>query len=389
MTKEQKRGALLANRLEIINNYLLEMAECKTPFSQYLAERKISKKMFTTGLPTDLQNPPTEYNKVMAYGILMNDIYSKQYMLHCENKGIPADGLSWDNRHPALLQNSEVEGLFDANHYTSADGQDEINEDVVEDGSVEANSYNAVGDCGLPPIPPVRSRSNKKAKAKWAEYDKKKAAYDACRNKKKDAKAAKKPEGAKKGLHIANKLNPIFVASRTAFRSLIAINMFNWGYKFNQMRNSNSPYWKKLQQKWYNIGGDVGDLIASINSGKSKKPIFKGKHSADGVETFNAFGIDDATIAAWIATATPIVAFVTPIVKDFKKSRGESGNPDETPDAPSNPTFDNAANTDAGSPIPDTGNIITNNPIASSLVAIGVIFGILGIAGVFSNKPNK
>lgn len=131
--------------------------------------------------------------------------------------------------------------------------------------------------------------------------------------------------------------------ARTAFRGLVALNFHNYANKLNSNKTAAFETWKKL-------GGNTGDLQASINAGIQRKAILgigclecKMQIQRPGI---NGPGIGDpATIAAALAAATPIIIAMAAILKEgldvIKKAREslgkrkESAAPQEAPQADS------------------------------------------------------
>ncbi|MCF8254879.1 MAG: hypothetical protein K9J84_09910, partial [Bacteroidia bacterium] len=96
------------------------------------------------------------------------------------------------------------------------------------------------------------------------------------------------------------KVNPIMVTARTAYRGLVSLNFRGQATKLAKGMSTPEGL-KKLQNFWTSelIGGNWGDLVAAINAGKSKKELLGG---IDGLGVVVA-----ATVAASVARATPIL----------------------------------------------------------------------------------
>lgn len=328
----KKRGELLSDRLGLIGAYLSENTSGEKGFDVFLAERKISKADFIKGLPDKFKNPPPKKREdIIEYGKCMNDEYYDAYVNHQRIVKLTADG-----------ESLECSGgqCADCPCKKSADG-DEMYADSYSDGVVtEGDQFFASGNCGLPPIKPLLKRSQRPAK--WAEYDAKKAKYEACRAAKKDDR---KNDGPKKGRHNLNKHNPLFVIARNAFRLLLSVNVMHLAKNLNKMHQANGPHWKKISGKWYNLGGDVSDLLKSINTGKNKrtpKEVLQGKPKnadgsemyADGAEMYadGTFSFTGAEITVALGSAAGIIAAVKPIIESFKREKGEPN--DETGELP-------------------------------------------------------
>lgn len=367
MTETQKRGEILNNRLQILNQYLASEEGTGKTLEHFFRERKINKKAFVSGLPQSLQSPPAKnYDNVFAYAEAMNKMYFDLFMKHQKETEMSADGVV----DADYLANESTQP-FAGQQYT-ADG----------DGIWDRTSYAADG-CGLPPIKPLRSRS--KVPNKWREYDQKKAAYDKCRADKKEAKGNK---DEKKGLHILNKNNPAFVVARSSFLSVCSLNVFKLAYNLNRIHEKDAKLWHRITVKWYNLGGDVSKLESAISRGKNKRGIFGKKMSATGDfvpdGSYSVAGIDDAAIVGYLTSATAIIAVMKPIIKEFKMKNGEStADPDVSllPD-------------DTSGPIGDVDRQTSNQEIDSTKVepdtwwqqnwktTLIVVFSISALAGV-------
>jgi hypothetical protein len=72
------------------------------------------------------------------------------------------------------------------------------------------------------------------------------------------------------------KINPLMIAGRTAFRALVALNFRGWGTNMKGMIDRKQE--GTLKSKWTGavIGGNWGDLVSSINSGAKKKALLGG-----------------------------------------------------------------------------------------------------------------
>lgn len=102
------------------------------------------------------------------------------------------------------------------------------------------------------------------------------------------------------------KVNPAMVTARTAYRGLVALNFR--GQASDMAKAITTPEGlKKIKDFWTGplLGGNWGDLLAAINAGKSKKAIL------GGIEGLG----EPVTIAASIATATPILIKIADVIK--------------------------------------------------------------------------
>ncbi len=155
------------------------------------------------------------------------------------------------------------------------------------------NTYLA-DQCGLPPIKPLRSRS--KVPEKWAEYDRKKAEWDACR------------EGKGK----STTFNPIKAAILAPGRALFLL-ILDMNIDGTASRLATSDV-EGLKRQWNKMGGDSRKLIQMINAGKNKTPkrlgfltkfVGPSALAADGDEE-NPSGITNDQKARIIAATTAL-----------------------------------------------------------------------------------
>lgn len=108
------------------------------------------------------------------------------------------------------------------------------------------------------------------------------------------------------------------MAPRTAFLQLVKLNVHSFATKLDRKRES-------ALAKWAKLGGNTGELNASINAGKTRKPIL-------GIENHpvtEGIGIAAVTVAATLAAAAPIIA----VMAEFLSSKIEApteGSPTET-----------------------------------------------------------
>lgn len=109
----------------------------------------------------------------------------------------------------------------------------------------------AADNCGLPPIKPLRSRD--KAPDKWAEYDRKRAEWEACR-------AGKGKSTAGIGAIIG------MAPGRALFNLMVEFNIDGIATKLA------ARPWNEIKQWWSKVGGDTNKLAKFINKGKGKKP---------------------------------------------------------------------------------------------------------------------
>lgn len=105
-------------------------------------------------------------------------------------------------------------------------------------------------------------------------------------------------------------------APRNAYLSLVALNVFGYGTKLAKAIYQadgvtfDEPNKKRIYDFWNSLGGDWHNLHNAIDSGKKKKAILGQANKISGPE-----------VAAWVATATAIIAAITPIVKSILESK--------------------------------------------------------------------
>lgn len=306
MLTEKEKGSLLANRLKVLNNFLIQ--DKTDSFAEYLHGQRIGKNDFISNLPEDLRDVPTSREEIMEYAKYMNAVYSGLYLDHVLKTRHNADG-----------------------HKCCDDCQE--NADGTGRAKIRCSTM----------YPPPRTR--KRTKDAYAECVRKTAAQIAKNDEAKDTTE-------KKGKHNINKFNPVFVLMRSAFLSLLKLNIASLASVLNHMRNQNGSSWKKLQIKWYNLGGDKDALNNSIASGRTKKPFpkfKKRKGHADGEEEeLNAedpkqagkvalaaggalgglagvLALDPLTAPAvpYVGAGGAMLAVISPLLKEFARSKGE------------------------------------------------------------------
>lgn len=91
---------------------------------------------------------------------------------------------------------------------------------------------------------------------------------------------------------------------RNAYLSMVALNVFGLASKLKQAI-STADGKKQIMDKWYSLGGTPDKLENAINSGATKAKIL-------GID--NTIGVA-AAVPAWVATASAIIAALSPIIK--------------------------------------------------------------------------
>jgi hypothetical protein len=156
---------------------------------------------------------------------------------------------------------------------------------------------------------------------------------------------------------------------RNAYLSLVALNVFGFASKlylaaYNSDGTYSQPGQDKLYQLWRSMGGDWHALENAIKSGHTKKAMLAGIGAA-------------AAPAAWVATASAIIAAITPLVATILKSKGVS---DATGNMYPYGVCDDGftpRNADGSCPKPESGSgfdfmqFIEDNPLIVAAVAVG------------------
>jgi hypothetical protein len=112
----------------------------------------------------------------------------------------------------------------------------------------------------------------------------------------------------------AVKILPIAIVARTAYRGLVALNFRGHATQMAQAMTTEAGT-KKLKDFWTSpfVGGNWGDLVSAINAGKSKKALLAG---------FDGLG-EPVTVAASVASSTPILVKIADVIKDALSVSGK------------------------------------------------------------------
>lgn len=110
---------------------------------------------------------------------------------------------------------------------------------------------------------------------------------------------------------------------RNAYLSLVALNIFGFATKLkNAIYKADGSFFQpnqdKLYRKWHSLGGDWQNLRNAITSGAKKKAIL-------GAAECNTVGVAPAVVPAWVATASAIIAALTPLIKDLLTAKNQAG----------------------------------------------------------------
>lgn len=104
------------------------------------------------------------------------------------------------------------------------------------------------------------------------------------------------------------KVNPIMVAARTAYRGLVALNFRGMASDMAKAMTTAAGT-QKIKDFWVGpwLGGNYGDLVSAINAGKNKKRL---------LGEINGYNLGEpVTVAASVVTATPILAKAGAMIK--------------------------------------------------------------------------
>lgn len=372
MTLEQTRGELLSNRLQILNDFIVEKKGTNFLFGEYLKNRGMTEDSFFAKLPEMFSRPGIKNAMpgdvaLIDYINALNQEYVKQYL---NFRNIKA---SEDLSRGVGIQGI---GVMGASEYAA-------------DGEHFDASASAIAVCNLRYPPPRLGERSRKYQACLVEETKKSEAKKEEKKEKKEEKKNSCQVGyrwsnllnkcVKDGslLNAANKMNPAFVLMRSSFRSIIAINLFGLATTLKAMQNQSPANWKLFISRWFKFGGDEAKLKQSIDKGSNKKmfPKLKRFSGADGLLEYSwnsADGDDEksmtvpeseleappkdtgklvkatvlgltagtgalasnpatAPAAAWVGSATAIIAATIPILNSFAKEKGATGLPEAPP----------------------------------------------------------
>lgn len=290
MNKYIQRGAVLQNRIQLLNEFLSTSGNA---FGVFLMNKQMTEKDFLNGLPKFLNIPgisnalPTS-DSLREYLEVMKELYHNQHL---------SDLASKENFH-ADAWDTEVEDIY------NADAEDDTDFDSADAEETEDEFLNAGG------------KKKKKLKEKLKKIkDKIKSGSKKIKDKLKKIKPLK----------LINKLNPLTAAIRNAALALVKMNVFNLAYNFSKMQSKGGKHFSKLLKIFEALGGESKNLKKAVEKGKGKRPIFAKKKSADGWEY--AFGVDDGI--ALMGAATPFLIAAGVIIKQFKKDSGDTEITDE------------------------------------------------------------
>ena len=137
-------------------------------------------------------------------------------------------------------------------------------------------------------------------------------------------------KAAQKVTKFVKKTNPVLATGRGALRLLLSVNFRGMATKLA----SNKDGMQKAISVFEKFGGKGSNLEKSIEKGKFKKPIFdkSAKELQQKLKETEVEGLGDPTIAALIASATPLLVALKPIldkIKEAKDKEEASTTPDQ------------------------------------------------------------
>ncbi len=109
------------------------------------------------------------------------------------------------------------------------------------------------------------------------------------------------------------KVNPVMVAARTAYRGLVALNFRGMASDMARAMTTTQGT-QKIKDFWTGpwLGGNYGDLVSAINSGKGKARLLG--------QVYGYSLGEPVTVAASVAAASPILAKAGAMIADALKS---------------------------------------------------------------------
>lgn len=167
-------------------------------------------------------------------------------------------------------------------------------------------------------------------------------------------------------------------APRNAYLSLVGINAFGMATKlkaaiYNEDGTPDAENFNKIMAKWRSFGGNDQKLENTINDGAKKKAILGSYNTIGGPE-----------VPAWVATASAIIAAITPLVTAILKAKQKDTGIDYNLDPSTGQPFPTIPGT-GGTGIPAADDIIQkikDNPLPAAAIGLGAFY-------LFSKKKKK
>jgi hypothetical protein len=379
-TIEKKRAAILVKRIKTINNFIIENLGTNKTFGEYLSSLGINEAIFMKDLPPFLvvdgiSKANASSGNLMDYGRVLNLHLFNQKLMHDSkiNRSLSADAQD-------LSEGVVPANYLDYNATGSTDGDimELAKKMVIESGkfkgltlinwnqktgitNLNSNERNQINQDYNKYYNEINSRTKKLTPEEF-DGSLKTALKDTFKDAGQSIKGSIKGavQGVGDQLPFINKFNPVTVLMRGAFLSLLAINAAALASVLKSIKNDkDQTHWNKIKNKWNKLGGEIGKLESTINNGSNHKPfpkIKKKTKSADGSEEeldpndgrnagkiaagaaaalvglAGVLATNPATAAASVnvGAAAGVLATISPILKQFAKSKGEdtSGIPD-------------------------------------------------------------
>lgn len=111
----------------------------------------------------------------------------------------------------------------------------------------------------------------------------------------------------------------IGIIPRTAYLSLVRFNVFDMGAQLGK-HIATTDGETEVKDKWHSLGGTWGDLHSAILSGQDKKQIL----GINDNTYLPAVGQTGAEVAAWVATAAPVIAAMAALIKKIAPPGSEA-----------------------------------------------------------------
>ena len=245
-TIEQERGAMLAKRLQLLNDYLI--SESEGTFEDYVTANGVTVKMFLAELPEDYRFAEVGEQKLsdedskenlMDYAEDLNILYFEQYLAH-EEKMEDAEEMGADGAesNKELMEGVSNEAVV---NWDYASGKRKARKEAKKKHKEEIK----------------KAKAEKKAEKKRIKALKKSgkiSGKEARELKKKNRKAMRDKVGSWAGRSVGklNKFNPALVVVRNSFLSLLKINAAGIASAFRFMKKDGGAQWKKMEKKCTN-----------------------------------------------------------------------------------------------------------------------------------------